>query len=173
MTTKVTKTPAIALLGSQKAIMASLKSIKERGGSIQADIHTAACSILKHLDKHGDIRMVINLLDAMPDVVRVNSLKTWLEAFGKVSFTDSEGKAMKHPAYVGSKSTKLGEAMAKPFWKFKANEGVAYVPLDIANYLDDQIKRLELDQKKGGHTNNVLLISAFRTHRDNIANKAA
>ena len=38
--------------------------------------------------------------------------------------------------------------MKKPFWKFKANEGVPYEAIDVAALIAGTIKKLERDSKE-------------------------
>lgn len=164
-TPEIVTTSSLTLLTSVKAINAAIKDIHDRGALLQMDVHIAACSVIKHLDKHGDIRMVERLIGAMPDMSRVNSMKHWLETFAKVSFSGADGKTLEHPAYVSSKTTRLGEAMEKPFWKFRQTEGTAYVPLVLETYLDNQIKRLKQDQEKAGHTQYTALITFLEDYK--------
>jgi hypothetical protein len=132
----------VTLLTTVKAIEAAILSIHERGTSLQTDMHIAACSVMRHLGKHKDIRIVMKLLNAMPDMARKNSLMLWFETFGAVKF---EGK---EATFVKDKPTKMADAMAKPFWKFKANEGVPYEALDVVALINSTIKKLEKDTKE-------------------------
>jgi hypothetical protein len=131
----------ITLLTSLKAIDAAILSLHERGQSLQTDMHIAACSVLAHVGKHRDIRVMHKLLNAMPDVTRNNSLRLWFETFGNVKF---EGKDI----VLTDNGIKLADAMKKPFWKFKANEGVPYEAIDVAALLASTIKKLERDSKE-------------------------
>ena len=131
----------ITLLTSLKAIDAAILSLHERGQSLQTDMHIAACSVLAHVGKHRDIRVLHKLLNAMPDVTRNNSLRLWFETFGNVKF---EGKDI----VLTSNGIKLADAMKKPFWKFKANEGVPYEAIDVAALIASTIKKLERDSKE-------------------------
>ena len=132
----------IALLTSVKAIEAGIDAIHVNGQALQTQMHTVACSVLMHLGKNKDIRIVMKLLNAMPDMARKNSLMLWFETFGAVKF---EGKEAMH---VKDKATRMADAMAKPFWKFKANEGVPYEALDVVALINSTIKKLERDTKE-------------------------
>jgi len=133
----------ITLLTSLKAIDAAILSLHERGQSLQTDMHIAACSVLAHVGKHRDIRVLHKLLNAMPDVTRNNSLRLWFETFGNVKF---EGKDI----LLTDSGIKLADAMKKPFWKFKANEGAPYEPVDVNALINGIIKKLEKDAQHTG-----------------------
>jgi len=150
MTVKANKTAVIGmtLFTTNAAIAKETARIKSVGTTYQVDLHVLACSVLQHLGKNGNIGVVTQFIEAVPDVVRVNALKDWFEAFAKLTFIGTDGKVMKTPAYVKAKPQRLGEAMEKPFWKFKANEGAPYKPLVMIDYLADQIKKLEKDAKE-------------------------
>lgn len=118
----------------------AVKAFHKRGQSLQSEAHRIACSVLKHVGEHGDIRVVAKFLQAMPELSRVNALRAWFEAFGPVTF---QGNA---PVYVKGGKTKLGEAMAEPFWKFKLEP--AYQPIDPVKALESLIKRFKTDMKE-------------------------
>lgn len=157
---------SVKLLSSIKAINKEIAAVKTAGADLQSRIHILACSVLVHVGKHGDTRpvgsLVESLIDATPDMVRVNSLKQWFETFGQVKFVD--GKA----AFNKTAKTRLGEAMDKPFWKFKAMEGTPYQPIDMAKYVDQQVKKLEKDMKESGRDHKALIL-ALRSHNVTVA----
>lgn len=152
--------PALALLASVKAIEAGIASIHTIGQTLQSQMHIVACSVLKHLGKNGDVRLLMKLVEAMPDMSRKNSLILWFETFGPVQY-DTKNKSF---VYIKAQAVKLGDAMAKPFWKFKANEGAPYEPLDMAKYIDQQISKLEKDAKEGKR-DHTALINALRSYK--------
>jgi hypothetical protein len=170
MTAKANKTAVIGMtmFTTTKAIATETERLKRVGVSYQVDLHVLACSVLAHLGKNGNIGIVTQFIEAVPDVVRVNALKDWFEAFSKCTFIGADGKVMKTPAYAKGKAQRLGEAMEKPFWKFKANEGAPYKPLVMQDYLGQQITKLEKDAKetKADHT---LLIAAFKAEQNRLA----
>src|SRR6185312_15120942 len=84
-------TPAtIKLIDGESAIKKALASIQTRGATLQRDIHTAACSVLAHVGKHSDIRLVTELLKALPDMTRKNAVKAWFEFYGPVTFAEGD-----------------------------------------------------------------------------------
>lgn len=111
---------------------------------VQDEAHKLACSVLRHVLQHRDTRVVLRLIQAVPDAIRVNALKQWFEAFSPVRFSEDTVSLDKH-----HKQTKgLGDALDKPFWKFKAKEGVPYTALILEDFLIGQIKRLQKDIKE-------------------------
>lgn len=136
--------PALALLTTAKAIEAGIASIHTTGQTLQTQMHLVACSVLQHVGKHGDIRVLMKLINAMPDMSRKNSLIQWFETFGNVRYS-KEGKTF---VLVKDKPIKLGTAIDKPFWKFKATEGVMYEPIDIAALVAQTIAKLTKDAEK-------------------------
>jgi hypothetical protein len=142
---KEAKAATFTLITGTADIEKALASIKTRGAALQQDIHKAGCSVLAHVGKHKDIRLVTKLLDAMPDMARKNAIKAWFESFGPVIFAE-DGKIAYHPAT----SLRLGDAMAMPFWRFKPEQ--AYVPMNVGQALDQLIKKLEKDHKETGNS---------------------
>jgi hypothetical protein len=141
----------LALYTTTKEIDSAVKAFANNGRALQEEAHKIACSVLQHVATYGDIQVLRRFLDAMPDMARANSLRKWFETFGPVSFEGNKAH------YAKGKKTQLGNAISKPFWKFKANEGDEYVPLDVNKALDLLIKKLEKDAKETG-----------RDHRDTI-----
>ena len=150
MTTATTATTApataIKLIVGVKAIETALKSIFTRGQTLQDDMHIAACSVLAHVGKHSDIRLVNDLLAAMPEASRKNAMRDWFAKFGPVTFEGDK------PAFNRNGKTYLGDAMAKPFWKLVPEK--PYEPLVIDKFIASMIKKLERDAKetKRDHT---------------------
>lgn len=132
--------------------------------NLQMDMHRVACSVLVHLGTHRDVRIVYKLIHAMPDMARTNGLRKWLEVHAPVSITQDDAGAdiityVKDRAKGIGNGVKLGEAIKKPFWKFNANEGDAYKPMNIEQAMGQFIKRLEADAKKAGVDHTALLTS--------------
>lgn len=154
-TTKTATKPAIkldanSLFTAEADINKAIESIKRRGASLQADMHKVACSILLHLGKHQDVRVLRRFLEAVPEMSRANALRQWFETFGPVSYEG--GKAV----YDREKKVRLGNAIEKPFWRFKANEGTPYVPL-MDQYFKNQISKLEKDQRETKRDHSALI----------------
>lgn len=143
MTKTVYKAPAMsALFKADASLDKAIASIKVRGVKLQNDVHIAACSVLRHLGEHNDLRLVERLFDALPKSYRTNALRDWFVAYGPVQF--EKNKAV----YVKGKEVELTKAMADPFWLF--SEEAEYVPVDVLAMLNSTIKKLEADQTKAG-----------------------
>jgi hypothetical protein len=164
--TSQTSKPAFALITKMKDIDAAIGNIHNLGQNLQTEMHLVACSCLQHVGKHRDTRILTKLMLAMPDMARKNSLIQWFETFGNVQYS-TDAKAF---VIVADKAVRLGNAIEKPFWKFKANEGVPYEAIDLNKWLDQQIKKLEKDMKEvpmnplGDKRTSVLI--ALRTLRN-------
>jgi hypothetical protein len=132
------------LYTTEAEINKAVSRFTRHGQLLQAEAHRIACSVLRHVGEYRDIHVVRRFLDAMPDMARANALRTWFETFGPVTF---DGNV----AYFNKAGkTKLGEAIDKPFWKFKANEGEEYQPVNPSALIEALIKKLEKDGLKTG-----------------------
>lgn len=135
------------------AIEAACVAFGKRADTLQNEAHKIACSVLAHVGEHSDVRVVAKFLDAMPGSYRTNAVREWFETFGPITFDKNK------PVFCQGRKTKLGEAMEKPFWKFKPE--TAYVPLEAAKALESLIKRLEKDTKETG-TDHAATIAALK-----------
>jgi hypothetical protein len=143
------------LLVGEKAITEALVSINRRGATLQADIHVAACSVLKHIGEHSDVRLIGALLAAMPDMSRKNAVRDWFVKFGPVTF--EQDKAV----FDRTGKVKLGDAMAMPFWKLVPEK--PYQPIDMAKFIPQMVKKLERDtlETKVDHTAMIAALNAL------------
>lgn len=141
-------TAGIELYGSLKAITTAIAAVKVTGSSLQHEVHKIACSVLVHTAKHGNINVLEQFLEALPDMVRKNALQQWFEKYGKVTFGIREGidkKAVWH--MDNDKKPRLGDAMVNPFWKLKGKEGEAYTAIKVDDYMKQQYRKLAADIK--------------------------
>ena len=140
-----------------------IQLLHKSGQSLQAEMHRLACSVLHHLGETSDIRVTLKFLDAMPEMSRSNGLRAWFEAHGPIKFATSEELEQGASAarFVKGGATKLGDAMAKPFWKFNANEGKPYEPLNMEKFTQQMIQRLTKDAKETG-ADHTALINAIK-----------
>lgn len=151
--------PAFDIMKKITDIRAEIARVGDVGKNLQHDIHKLACSVLAHTAKHGRIQVLEQFLEAMPDMIRKNSLQMWFETFGQLTFSAAEGSDVKGKTWHidRSKKVRLGEAMEKPFWKFKALEGAPYKPLEMDSWLEKQVKALEKDAKETGRNHNAII----------------
>lgn len=142
---KVIAAPAaIALYTSVKLIEAAIVSARTMGETYQRELNKIALSVLNHMAKHKDVRLVNKFLESVVESVRANALRSWFETFGNMKY-DTENKCMK---YDGSRKVRLGEAMGNPFWKFEPE--AEYVPIDVSKAVAVLLKRIQSDAKKTG-----------------------
>jgi hypothetical protein len=114
----------------------------KKGVTFQTEAHKLACSVLKHVGEHGDVRVVSKFIASFPELSRVNAVKAWFEAHGPVAF-DKDGVS-----YVKGAETRLGVAMETPFWQFSPEK--PYEPVNAAKALEALIKKLVRDAKLTG-----------------------
>jgi hypothetical protein len=143
-------------LADIKAETARLNTV---GSTYQADLHVLACSVLAHVSKNRNVTVLQHFIESLPAAVRVNSVQKWFETFGNVSYSAIEGSKESCWRLDNTKKTRLGEAMIKPFWKFKANEGMPYTPLDMDTWTAQTIKKLETDQKEAKRDHSALILA--------------
>lgn len=144
-----------------------MEALGKSAGKVQAEMHKVACSVLLHFGQHKDTRMIQRFLMLIPDMVRTNGLRAWFEAHAAVKFiVDESGpEPVEQVIYVKDKFKdikeviKLGEGMTKPFWKFKANEGTPYQPINEVDYVKMVIDKLRRDTAKTGHGHERLLFA--------------
>lgn len=154
-TPKKSKTPAIAVAYvGVKAIDAAMVALFASGQSFQKEAHAVALSVLQHVATHGDVRVASKLVNgmcaAMPELSRINALRSWFEAFGPIAFND-EGVAV----YIKGKPANVAKAAETPFWKFKPEE--PYQAMDVLKSVDQFIKRLTKDQKETKRNHGALV----------------
>lgn len=149
-----TNTPAVTLkLYDAKQLPKQIFGLGKSGASWQAESHRVACSIVALFGENNDVRIVMPLIDkltaAMPEAMRLNSLKLWFEAHAPIKFSTSDEIKAGAPAvqYVKGGKFKLGDAMAKPYWKFKAQEGVAFHAVDLQADIGKLLARIEKHNK--------------------------
>lgn len=146
-------TPQIKLYETVAEIDAACVKFHAKGQTLQAEAHKIACSVLVHVAKHGDTRVLAKFLASFPELSRVNAVRAWFEEFGPVAFQGNK------PSFVRGKATRLGNAMETPFWKFKPEP--EYQPVDVSKAIDGLIKKLEKDTKETGVSHSVT-IAALR-----------
>src|SRR5215207_6771991 len=130
-------------------IDAACLAFTKKGATLQAEAHKLACSVLRHVGEHGDVRVVSKFIASFPELARVNAVKAWFEAFGPVEF-DNQGVS-----YVKGAKTSLGAAMEKPFWSYTVEK--PYEPVNPAKAIEALIKKLFRDAKLTGVDHSVTI----------------
>lgn len=149
-------------------ITSRLAALKTTLANAQAETHVLACSILSHVGKHKDVRLVTTMLESLGDMVRKNAVKSWFEAHGPIAFND-KGEIR----FEKSRPLQLAKAMGTPFWKFKPE--AEYKPLEMDKTFDRWIKMLETDQTKAGrdHSGLIAQLLAIRPASESAERDAA
>lgn len=136
---------------------ARIDAFAKSGTKLQTEAHKLACSVLLHLAKNKDTRVLHRLILGMPEMVRTNGLRAWFETFGAVKFiSDADHPESPEQIFiVKDKQVMLADAMAKPFWKFVANEGKPYEPVDFKAEIQRLMEKLGKDTAKTGRNYNA------------------
>lgn len=142
-TTKASK-PQFKLIEGTTAINKAIDSIETRGKRLDRDIWVAAVSAMAHHAKHGDVTLVNRLVSAMPKGSRVNALREYIMAFGKVAWSE-ENKTFVHDK---EGTFDLEGALGVSWVEFKPEP--EYVPFDAGAALRQLMKKVEkADPAKG------------------------
>jgi hypothetical protein len=149
--TTATTTPAMKLLTTAGSIETGLKAFFTAGQTLQATSHMLACSVLQHVGKHSDVRLVDTMLAAMPEFSRKTALMIWFAKFGPITFDATTNKA----SFVKGGKTLLGDAMGTPFWKL--TKDVKYEPIVIDKFIAAMIKKLTRDAKETNRDHSAII----------------
>lgn len=146
----------IAKLYKADKIDGRIELLHRNGQKMQTEMHKLACSVLYNLGKTKDVRQVLKFINAMPEMARVNGLRAWFEKFGCIAFHEDDNKVVT-AKYVRDKTTDVGAAIEKPFWKFSAKEGAPYEPLDMQKWASATLQKLRKDTEKTGADHTALI----------------
>jgi len=135
---------------TDEKIIETIASIAKRGGSLQKDIHRAACSILNRWCVTEDVSTATKhmnmLLDALPVMVRSNAFKDWGVHMAGLVWSEDDTFAY-HAKRTKITVEQVQAAKAKPFWEFKPEP--KYQPTDADAMFLSLIESLERKAKKG------------------------
>lgn len=137
------------LFKTSAAIVTAIEDIRTTGKKLDSMIHVAACSVIDHLEEHGDVTLMNNLVDAMPKGSRVNALRDFLNTFGRVSYDETK-KAF---AYDKTKETDLAGAMAISWTEFKPEQ--PFVPFDLQGMIKGVLNKAIKAQGDESQKDNV------------------
>lgn len=125
------------LLSTKPAIIAAITSIKTRGAKLDKDIWIAAVSAMAHHAEHGNPHLINDLVAAMPKGSRVNALRDYILAHGKVKFNEKE----KVFAHDKEGSFDLEGALKVSWVEFKPE--AEYKPMDVMKLVKALAKKVE------------------------------
>lgn len=137
------------LLKSKEAIVKAIKSIQTRGKRLDQDIWACAVSAMAHHAEHGDVTLINDLIAAMPKGARVNALRDFILAHGKVTF-DEENQVFMHDK---KGSFDLEGACEKSWTEFKPER--PYKPVDALALVKSLAKKISAERKEGDKVTDV------------------
>jgi len=136
--------PAIKLIVGTDNIAKAITSITSRGKKLDHDIHVTAISAMAHHAEHGDVTLVNKLVDGMPKGSRVNALREFILANGKVTF-DDKAQVFKHDK---EGAFDLEGACVKSWTEYKPEQ--QYIPFDAAKAIKAILTKMDnVDPDKG------------------------
>lgn len=146
---KVETSVSVVLIEGQANIEKEIKAFATAGKKFDNRIHTLACSIINHIEKHGDYtgapKMFDALKEAMPRSTRNNALKQWFLEYSKLDYNNDK----KEFFFNKNKENKLEQAIANPFYNLKGQEGAEFRPLVVSEVVLYAVNRFKKAQEKG------------------------
>lgn len=146
---------AVHLMTEASVITKAIESISKRGAKLDADIQVAACSIVAHIEKHGDITLAERLITAMPKGSRKLALVEYMLAFAKIRLLDktnpddaeaiASGRVF---AFAKDKTTDIEGAIATAWHEFKKEKEVLEA-FDVQAAVQAVLKRVASARKAG------------------------
>lgn len=111
-------TTQIKLIVGTQAISKAVVSIKTRGAKLDADIQLAGVSILAHIEEHGNVTLLNDLMAALPKGARKNAMAEWAMANGKVRLNEGPNRKDMPFLYDKARITSIDKAWEKPWYDF-------------------------------------------------------
>lgn len=167
----------IAANMDKAGIELAIKSITNRGASLDKDIALTGLSVLAHIAQHKEVSLFQKLYAALPKGSRSNALVAWALQYGQIAVNmDKDTKKARPFVFDGGKTTDLVEATKKPWFDFKK-------PKDVADEFNPELAflnfmaRIEAGIKKGtiaeGDSFIAGLVNQAKVAKDRIDAKAA
>lgn len=132
----MTDKPELAPVNTAAVAKRNISTIKKSGAKLDQLIHETACIIMQRgapaeLGGHGDVSLLLPLLDAMPKSGRPKALLAWFQTFSPITVSGDGNKAgirkdAKAPQWL------IEDAKAKPFWKLNPEKDVQVFDFDKA-----------------------------------------
>ena len=133
----------VKLVQGKENIVKLITEVSVSGKKLEVMLHTAACSIIAHIEKHREVSLANQLIEALPSSTRKNALKDWFISFGKMTY-DEESKLM---VFKKTAKTKQVEAEQMPFWTFQPE--AEYKPFNLDVAITNLVKIATARQEKG------------------------
>jgi hypothetical protein len=132
------------LFTSKASIVSAIASIQTSGAKLDNDIWIAAVSAMSHHAKHGNPHLINDLVTAMPKGSRVNALRDYILAHGKVKFNEKE-KVFTHDK---EGNFDLDGALAISWVEFKPE--AEYKPIDVLKLVKSLAKKVAEAKEENG-----------------------
>ena len=123
------------IIEKAKNVRAQIELVKTRSKKLDDQVWTVAVSCLFHADKHGDVTLMQELINAMGRSQRRNAVIAWASAYGKFQ-PDAKGKNV---VYCRANPTDLEGAKNESPWDFKPEQ--PFKPFDIETELKKLVKK--------------------------------
>lgn len=130
------------LITDGSKLSAEIVSIRNTGAKFERRVYVAAVSCLAHIEAHGDITLLNDLVKALPGMARRNAIFAWAPAFGKVAY-DGDTKAF---VYDKRGKTDIEGAMNVSPWEFKPE--AEFKPFDLSATLAKLVEKAEKRSEK-------------------------
>lgn len=108
-----------------KTLKTKIANIKSSGAKLDNNIQEAAIGCLEHIEQHGDVRILNDLWNAMPNGSRRNALGLYVLEFGKVRLNTGKDKEQNRFRYNKNGTTNLEGAIAIMWSSFKKEPDLA------------------------------------------------
>lgn len=125
------------LITDKVKLQDAIKEAQSKGRSYERALHRVACSCLHHVDQHGNIGPIVQLIDGLNKSARKNALIDWAVEHGKLRW-DKEAKTLKFDKHS---EANVAGAMVTPFWDFKPEP--PYKPIDLEEAIMKLVERAE------------------------------
>lgn len=138
MTTKTTK-----------QIETAIKSIAQRGATLQQDIQDTGLDVLAHIDQHGEVSLLNKLFLALPVGQRRDSFVVWATSFGKCSINSHKETRETRP-FIFSKIAETDlEGAAQMKWYEAKRAADPLDVFDVSKALAGILKKVSKAQQEG------------------------
>lgn len=140
------KATSIKLIENAADVRKQIVSIGNRAKKLDTDIHVVGVSCMAHADKHGDVTLMQELINAMGRSQRKNAMIAWACAFGKFA-PDEKGKNV---IFNKTMTTDIEGAIGSSPWDFKPEQPFEAWDMDkaLAQFMATASKKAEDGRNK-------------------------
>lgn len=109
----------------------NIATIRKSGAKLDALIHSTALIIMQRGNDHGDVSLLLPLIEAMPKSGRPKALLAWFQTFSPIT-VNGDGNKAGITKGEKAKPWMLADAEATPFWTLNPEKDVAVFDFDKA-----------------------------------------